>query len=319
MNGPKTYFKMWDRETCSSCTDWLTPSKLMLQCLPQFVKEKFFPDLKPLGTFFAEKDLPSKQLPPVLQDPAFVLSLLAIKGSNDLMFRYCGQHLLCKNLKDCDWLAQEYKDRINDKADLYFEVLTCSDGEISSKVSKYGSETVLAHKVNDLRSSYNDAVERSYFAAYLCTCPDLPDFFKIADSLYQAVKETVSSQNYKAHWLPETVDASNNNKAELMKTQLAVLHDKLMLLLVVAGKGRDYWQGQNTEIGKLIEDLGAAAKNTGLYGVTNMKIPPEVSDVMRAVNRCTDLRDQSFAFQVTPGKIISDEQQWHLQSKFQHE
>lgn len=256
----------------------------MSQCLPQFVKEKFFPDLKPLGTFFAEKDLPSKQLPPALQDPAFVLSLLAIKGSNDLMFRCCGLHLLCKNLKNCDWLAQEYKDRINDKADLYFEVLTCSDNEISGKVSRYGSETVLAHQVNDLRSSYNDAVERSYFAAYLCTCPDLANFFKTADSLYQAVKETVASQNYKAHWLPETVDASNNNKAELMKMQLAVLRDKLVLLLVMAGKGRGYWKGQNSEIGKLIEDLGAAAKNAGLYGVTNMTIPPEVSDVMRAVN-----------------------------------
>ena len=249
----------------------------MAQCFSDSAKWNFFQDLRETGNAFAQKNLPNKSLPEILKNSSYPFQLTKIQSDNQRMFYISGMHEITHSLKNAGWLDGEYKDRILDRRDAYWKALSCGDDELAARLSEYGNSFEAAKEAGALRAQYNDAVDRCYCAAYVCSCPGLEKFFSTAEDMFNKTKDTVLSDNYKSHWLPLTVDATNSSKAEMLKTHLAILHDKLVLLLLVARKYKGAWQGQTPQVDDVIRQLAEAAKNTGLYGTTNMELPSQVS------------------------------------------
>lgn len=247
-----------------------------MQCFSKRAKDDFFPKLGSVGFFFQAKDLGGNSLPSLLQSDSSPIALqLTVSKDYNLLYM-TGMHLLCRELKKADWFGEEYRAGIKDKVDSYFDCLRCPAADLSGKLSAYGNTEEAAKQADELRKQYTDVVSRSYFAAYVALCPSLEKYLTSPQAAYDNLKATVLTSNYKMHGLPLTVDAANDPNAELLKMHLAILRDKIILLLLFAGKLPEDWHDKVEEVDKIINELATATNRTGLYNPSNTEISAEV-------------------------------------------
>lgn len=264
--------------------------QLILHAYSADATKDFFANLQPLGTYFANKYLPNKTLPPELKllEGGHALSLPEILEKNRVLLQIAGLHLLCQGLKQCHWLEQDAKDRVSDKVFAYFDLITCPDDAVPAKTAAYGSQSAVADSVVGQRRQWVDVATRCYLVAWACMTPSLGmyGFNGTAASLYASTKSTVLSDNYKAHWIASTIDAATDSRSQLFGFTLATLHDKLVLLRLLGGEsvGGPGWPAIAAEINDIIAQQKLAARNTGLFGVTNFNVPADVSSRSRPSN-----------------------------------
>ena len=245
--------------------------QIMLHALSDKAKELYFDKLQDLGsgTINGGQALPTK-----LQDASFPFAFTKILSDDKSVLYICAMHLLCRALKNSGWLEQKYKDGIKDDCDVFFANLTSKtvDNSTLPQWIKAGPEVVAI-----LRSQFIDAMNRCYFAAYICVNQSIVNYFQDPTSIYDQVKATILSANYKAYWIPKTIGAAQDTSAQMLRIRLGILHDKLVMLLAVAQRYQGSWQGQTPDVDNIINQLAQAAKETGLVDLTNVNLQPEVS------------------------------------------
>ena len=103
------------------------------------------------------------------------------------------------------------------------------------------------------------------------------NYFQDPTGIYDQIKATVLSTNYKACWIPKTIGAAQDTSAQMLRMRLGILHDKLVMLLAVAQRYQGSWQGQTPDVDDIVSQLAQAAMETGLVELTNVNLQPEVS------------------------------------------
>ena len=243
----------------------------MLHALSDNARDMYFKNLEDLRsqTINGGQALPAK-----LQDDDFPFALTNTLAVDKPVLNTCAMHLLCRALKNSDWLHQKYKDGIKDNCDVFFTNLTSKTFDASTLSSWTNATPEIAAF---LRSQYIEAVSRCYFASYICVNQSILDYLQDPLRFYYTVKATLLSANYKAHWIPKTIDAAQDTSAQTLQMRLGILHDKLVMLFAATEGFQGSWQSQTPDVESVINELAQAAKETGLVDLTNVNLEPEVS------------------------------------------
>lgn len=191
-----------------------------------------------------------------------------------------GMVLFCRSLKQSSWLEQPYRDGILDRVDEAFHVWQGPERQTVD----HGLMSIMVQKLNEQRLQYIDAINRCYFAAYVCVRPELQEYFSAPLDFFEQIRKVLESENYKAYIVPKTVDAVNDPTAQTLKMRLGILHDKLALLLTMGKKYKGNWQGQTADVDGIIHTLAAAAQESGLVDLTNVNLEATVSSIPQVVH-----------------------------------
>lgn len=199
-------------------------------------------------------------------------SIQKVFNDNRRFLELASMHYLCHNLKHAHWLTSEYKDAIIDKFDIFWDMLKCDDGELDGRRSKYGSNLPAAREADSLRSQYANATVRCYDIAFLWFARrQWRDAEKNDPAhLYDLVKATLTSDDYKDHWLPRTINISDRRGFMTVEQRLGMLSDKLRLLQV-AGNRDD-----PADVKAIVDQLAHAAALSGIARRTLIDSPHTV-------------------------------------------
>ncbi|KAL5610419.1 hypothetical protein FOBRF1_006536 [Fusarium oxysporum] len=264
---------------------------IMLHALSAQGKKDFFQSLGPLGSFFATKDLPDKQIPTdsPLAASSGPLSLASILSDDQQMFQDLGVHIVCHALKSAPWLDSATQGGISDLASQFINMLICQSAELTANEQAYGAQMplVISNQIPALRMAYRDAATRCYLAAWVSFCPQLNAFTSTtAQSMYDRVTSTLRSDMYIAHSINVDEDATSAEAAGEFSIQLGMLHDKLVLLNLLAGATTTSpdWQACKQDINKTINRLQIGGAATGFFGETNITMRSEDFRVELKIN-----------------------------------
>lgn len=253
----------------------------MLHSLSLEGQQDFFKDIGTLGSYFANKDLPSKSIPSDSRLSAGdgPCSLSSIQADNKHLFETLGVHVICHALKSASWLDPVYASHIVDLADAFIAMLTCSEADLPEKKQLYGISMPVMAWIDDLRVAYVDAATRCYLAGWVIFCPELDPFHDVQGSIgmLQRITSAVTSDSYKTHSLEIDAGAPSDESAAMFSIQLGVLRNKLVLLELLSGGSTRWadWSGIAGDFDKTISQLEEGAAATGLFGQSDVAMRSE--------------------------------------------
>ncbi|ETS76612.1 hypothetical protein PFICI_11999 [Pestalotiopsis fici W106-1] len=262
--------------TIDQARDWATDifHEMIQHSLSDSDRRFFFQNFKVLGGLFRSQHLGDQALPTLLTDSSSALCLSSTVSRNYLTLHRAAVLSMCKALKSSEWLQEKYRSGISDKAE---EGLTTLQALASKRREQLQSETEIS-----FHNQYLDAMNISYFAAYLCSNPALVEFLREPDAMFKQVRDVLNSPNYLAHWLPKLIDAGKDKTARTLKMRLSIIHDKLVLLLKMANPLAAPWQNEGAEykeVNATVNKLVDAAKESGLIDLTNIHLETEILDL----------------------------------------
>jgi hypothetical protein len=249
--------------------DWADTllSELSLHVLPSKLKSFFFSGLKEPGGRFASDVLHGSLPGPLSGSLGPYLALRSILNDNQRFFFFLGMHVLCRDLKQAEWFESEFKNCVQDKVEPFFKMVTAPPNTGSDTLEQlknaYNASLPAAKELDTLRHQYTDAINRCYYAAYVCHQPSWITWLNDAESFFQKFRGVLLSDTYKEHWLLTLAQVTSDPGAIPLKAQLALLGDKLVFLKVMASKN-----GGNTadmsQVSELLSTLASYALQTGL-------------------------------------------------------
>lgn len=228
--------------------------------LPDRAKELFFDNnVKTVGSWIPHSS------PGQIWDKDGYFSFANNARDNSRLFYIASMHMICHSLSTATWFEDDFKKRIWDQGKIkdFFNLIGATK-DFDTYANKYGNQNTAAQERASLHSQYEDALRRCYDSAYIIWQNGWQTVIQNPSTSFDLIETTLKSDQYKEHWLPTLVNPEYDGPLPV-RTQLAIMQDKLNLLATVKAKN-DGTSPDLQRVTNLINELIACTKATGLVG-----------------------------------------------------